>query len=205
MSNSASFARGIRPGDLANSPPWRERSAPPSDSGDGEGSVDGRMDAGTLQFLHVSEPYHPPDKTHRRAVRQHVMRNFHDQRRKKKVQPVKKHKLEKKDGEDAETQLSTRRRTNVSKEPIQTTDSSLDLSAISAVLRDGSPSIGSTDVCRTAPTSNSFNQEEYEQSILEEGNVLLSEDAIEAVEECDSIINTMCIPHIDVQTFNIGN
>lgn len=67
-----------------------------------EGYVERSSEAGTLQFLHVDEPCHPPNKTHRRAVRQHVMRNFHDQRRKKKVLPPKKHKLGRKGEQDNE-------------------------------------------------------------------------------------------------------
>lgn len=37
--------------------------------------------SGAFQFLLINEPFLPPDKTHRQAVRTHVMRNYHSRQR----------------------------------------------------------------------------------------------------------------------------
>jgi hypothetical protein len=43
-----------------------------------------------LQFMLIKAPSRPPDKSHRKAVRSHVMRAFHSHRRKQQTLPVRK-------------------------------------------------------------------------------------------------------------------
>jgi hypothetical protein len=48
---------------------------------------------GSLQFVIINEPMQPPGSSYRKAVRKHVKRNYHKERRKKEISPARKRKL----------------------------------------------------------------------------------------------------------------
>jgi hypothetical protein len=62
-----------------------------------------KRETAPFQFLHVNEPFLPPDKRHRHAVRTHVMRDFHSKRRKDKSGAIREpKKLCKKGSQDSD-------------------------------------------------------------------------------------------------------
>jgi hypothetical protein len=208
MDQSVSHTSGLRSGDSEGTPIWTEleRFTPPGNSR--EGSVDeGLCDAGPLQFLHVDEPYHPPNKTHRRAVRQHVMRNFHNRRRKKKVSPVKKRKLERKEGQDAvpqprshsivETELTHSANASASP-PSVPTDIHAEFDGIESVdsPRPGNP--------KNLPDDVSDCQEQYGHFMVEEGSAAPSEASLGSPEVHDIRRPTIYLPQFDMRMFNVS-